>query len=46
MKDKMIMGALYCLVAGVAWGAQFPIAGRVLKLIRSTLRCCGTWRCR
>ena len=26
-------GALYCLVAGVAWGAQFPIAGSVLKLI-------------
>src|ERR1700730_5152733 len=27
------MGAPYCLVAGVAWGAQFPIAGRALKLI-------------
>jgi drug/metabolite transporter (DMT)-like permease len=28
-----MMGALYCLVAGVAWGAQFPIAGSALKLI-------------
>jgi len=28
-----VKGALYCLVAGVAWGAQFPIAGSVLKLI-------------
>jgi len=32
-KGKIVMGALYCLVAGVAWGAQFPIAGSVLKLI-------------
>jgi drug/metabolite transporter (DMT)-like permease len=28
-----VKGALYCLVAGVAWGAQFPIARSVLKLI-------------
>ena len=28
-----VKGALFCLVAGVAWGAQFPIAGSVLKLI-------------
>src|SRR2546425_520849 len=33
MKDKIIVGTLYCLVAGVAWGAQFPIAGSALKLI-------------
>jgi len=33
MKDKIIMGTLYCLVAGVPWGAQFPIAGSALKLI-------------
>jgi drug/metabolite transporter (DMT)-like permease len=32
-KSKIVMGALYCLVAGVAWGAQFPIAGSALKLI-------------
>jgi drug/metabolite transporter (DMT)-like permease len=33
MRDKTLMGALHCLVAGVAWGAQFPIAGSALKLI-------------
>jgi drug/metabolite transporter (DMT)-like permease len=33
MKDKTIMGALQCLVAAVAWGAQFPIAGSALKVI-------------
>ncbi len=33
MNDKTIMGVLYCLGAGVAWGAQFPIAGSVLKVI-------------
>lgn len=33
MKDKILLGALYCLVAGVAWGAQFPIAGSALNLI-------------
>jgi len=35
MSDKTIMGVLYCLVAGVAWGAQFPIAGSVY----TTLSC-------
>ena len=33
MKDKIVMGALFCLVAGITWGAQFPIAGSALKLI-------------
>ncbi len=33
MKDTVIMGALFCLIAGVTWGAQFPIAGNALKLI-------------
>src|SRR5437867_1574554 len=33
MKDKLIVGALSCLIAGVTWGAQFPIAGSALKLI-------------
>ena len=33
MKDKLIVGALFCLIAGVTWGAQFPIAGSALKLI-------------
>jgi len=33
MKDKVVIGALFCLVAGGAWGAQFPIAGRALRLI-------------
>src|SRR2546425_11739652 len=33
MKDKLIVGALFCLIAGVSWGAQFPIAGSGLKLI-------------
>lgn len=28
-----MMGALFCFIAGVAWGAQFPIAGSALKLI-------------
>jgi drug/metabolite transporter (DMT)-like permease len=30
---RYIAGALFCLIAGVTWGAQFPIAGSVLKLI-------------
>jgi drug/metabolite transporter (DMT)-like permease len=33
MKDKLIVGALLCLIAGVTWGAQFPIAGSALKFI-------------
>ena len=33
MNDKIVMGALFCLVAGITWGAQFPIAGSALKLI-------------
>jgi drug/metabolite transporter (DMT)-like permease len=33
MKDKLIVGALFCVIAGVTWGAQFPIAGSALKLI-------------
>lgn len=30
---KLIAGALFCLIAGVTWGAQSPIAGSALKLI-------------
>jgi drug/metabolite transporter (DMT)-like permease len=33
LQDKLIVGALFCLIAGVTWGAQFPIAGSALKLI-------------
>jgi drug/metabolite transporter (DMT)-like permease len=33
MKNKFLTGALFCLIAGVTWGAQFPIAGSALKLI-------------
>ena len=33
MRDKALVGSLFCAVAGAAWGAQFPIAGRVLTLI-------------
>jgi drug/metabolite transporter (DMT)-like permease len=33
MKDKVVIGALFCLVAGGTWGAQFPIAGSALRLI-------------
>ena len=32
-KNKLLVGALLCFIAGVAWGAQFPIAGSALKLI-------------
>jgi len=32
-KDRLIVGALFGLTAGVTWGAQFPIAGGALKLI-------------
>ena len=33
MKDKLIEGTLFCLIAGTVWGAQFPIAGSALKRI-------------
>ena len=33
MRDKVLVGTLFCLLAGATWGAQFPIAGRALKLI-------------
>jgi drug/metabolite transporter (DMT)-like permease len=33
MRDKLVLGVFFCLVASVAWGAQFPIAGSVLRLI-------------
>jgi drug/metabolite transporter (DMT)-like permease len=33
MRDRVVAGTLFCLVAGVAWGAQFPIAGSALKVI-------------
>jgi drug/metabolite transporter (DMT)-like permease len=33
MNDKIVLGAVFCLVAGTSWGAQFPIAGSALKLI-------------
>jgi len=33
MKDQSIVGVLFCLIAGMTWGAQFPIAGGMLKLI-------------
>jgi drug/metabolite transporter (DMT)-like permease len=33
MKDQSIVGVLFCLIAGITWGAQFPIAGGMLKLI-------------
>ncbi len=33
MKDRVLAGALLGLVAGVAWGAQFPIAGIALTVI-------------
>src|SRR5580704_1659414 len=33
MKGKSLVGVLFCLIAGVTWGAQFPIAGSILRLI-------------
>lgn len=33
MNDRLIRGTLFCLVAGVSWGVQFPIAGSLLQLI-------------
>jgi drug/metabolite transporter (DMT)-like permease len=33
VKDTVVAGAVSCLVAGVAWGAQFPIAGSALTRI-------------
>lgn len=33
LRNKLIVGALSCLIAGVSWGAQFPIAGSALAFI-------------
>jgi drug/metabolite transporter (DMT)-like permease len=32
-QDSIIKGALLCLIAGITWGGQFPIAGKALQHI-------------
>ncbi|PFK43219.1 EamA family transporter [Bacillus cereus] len=32
-KSQMIMGALACLIAGMSWGAMFPVADHALEYI-------------